>query len=456
MSQHQLLRLQRIEVDGLFGIYDYRIDLDLNDRVTLLHGRNGVGKTTVLRMINAFLRGDILYFGRIPFTRFLLIFHDDSSLGLTPDNPNVEKNTGILTLIRKGGKKKSDQVQLWSEAEFLAARTDHLKPHSGIENTWVDSGIENTWVDIRDGEVLTEMEVLSRYGGPRREYYHQEKTPWLDEFLQNANAHLIEAQRLVRTSFDATSRGDFAPWHRRLAYTHPILTPSVVECSQDLKSRLDHAMATYGTQAQTLDQTFPQRLMTASDKISIPDIQARMERLAKKIENYKKIGILDKTAAHPFDIGSLDALDDTRASAMNLYVQDTERKLEVLDDLANRTRHLLDSLNEKFRHKELHLDREEGLIAQVGEDQNLPLRSLSSGEQHELVLHYDLLFKTRPNTVVLIDEPEISLHVAWQKKFLPDLVEIVRLSEFDAVVATHSPFIVGDRDDLMVGLGDPV
>ncbi|MCY4397214.1 MAG: hypothetical protein OXC10_18985, partial [Rhodospirillaceae bacterium] len=49
--------------------------------------------------------------------------------------------------------------------------------------------------------------------------------------------------------------------------------------------------------------------------------------------------------------------------------------------------------------------------------------------------------------------PELSLHVAWQKQFLPDLLEIVQLSDFDALVATHSPFIVGEREELMVGLG---
>ena len=141
---------------------------------------------------------------------------------------------------------------------------------------------------------------------------------------------------------------------------------------------------------------------------------------------------------------------------MALYVQDTERKLEVLSDLANRTRLLLKNVNEKFRHKTIILDREKGLVAQGDGDKKLSLHSLSSGEQHELVLHYDLLFKTPPNTVVLIDEPELSLHVAWQKKFLPDLMEIVRLSSFDAVVATHSPFIVGEMDGLMVGLSDPV
>ena len=445
MEERQLLRLQRVEVDGLFGLYDHRIDLDLNDRVTLLHGRNGVGKTTVLRMINAFLRGEITYFRRIPFARFLLTLQDDSSLELRPTGSNTGNDTATLTLATKGGK-RVDEVELRSDVELLAEKTGFLEPHTGIEKTWID---------IRDGEVLTEAEVLSRYGRPGREYSHQEKISWLDEFLENTNVHLIEAQRLVRTSFDGASRGDFDPGRLFRLFHHPILAASVVECAKELKNRLDSTMAAYGRQAQTLDQTFPQRLMTAPDEILISDIQTRMKELAKRTENYKTIGILDKTTVHPFDIGSLSNLDKTGVSAMALYVQDTEQKLEVLDDLANRIRHLLESVNDKFRHKKLRLDRNEGLVAQGKGEQNLPLHSLSSGEQHELVLHYELLFKTRPNTVVLIDEPEISLHVAWQKNFLPDLMKIVRISGFDAVIATHSPYIIGGRDDLMVGLGDP-
>ena len=58
MDQHQFLRPQRVEIDELFGIYDHRINLNLKDRITLLHGRNGVGKTAVLRMINALLCGN--------------------------------------------------------------------------------------------------------------------------------------------------------------------------------------------------------------------------------------------------------------------------------------------------------------------------------------------------------------------------------------------------------------
>ena len=81
-SAQQLRRLQRVEVDGLFGLYDHRVDLELNDRVTFLHGPNGVGKTTVLTMIDAVLTDRFDYFRRVPFKRLLLRFDDESKLEL--------------------------------------------------------------------------------------------------------------------------------------------------------------------------------------------------------------------------------------------------------------------------------------------------------------------------------------------------------------------------------------
>ena len=215
-------------------------------------------------------------------------------------------------------------------------------------------------------------------------------------------------------------------------------------------------MAQYGRQSQALDQSFPQRLMGRIHELEVKDLQKRMSNLDAVTSDYKSMGILDKTPAHPFPVSSLGDIDKTQARVMTLYVHDTEEKLQALEDLATRTRILLENVNQKYKHKIIELDREQGLVATSRSGQTLPLSSLSSGEQQELVLHYDLLFRVPSNTIVLIDEPELSLHVAWQKKFLPDLLKIVELSNFDALVATHSPFVVGDRTDLMIGLGDPI
>jgi predicted ATP-binding protein involved in virulence len=80
---------------------------------------------------------------------------------------------------------------------------------------------------------------------------------------------------------------------------------------------------------------------------------------------------------------------------------------------------------------------------------------LSSGEQHELVLLYELLFKVQKNSLVLIDEPELSLHVGWQAQFLKDLQDITKLADLDILMATHSPDIIQDRWDLTVELKGP-
>ena len=101
------------------------------------------------------------------------------------------------------------------------------------------------------------------------------------------------------------------------------------------------------------------------------------------------------------------------------------------------------------------ISRQDGFSFFTKGDRPLPVTSLSSGEQHELVLLYELLFKVNPNSLILIDEPELSLHIAWQQEFLQDLQEITRLASFDVLIATHSPQIIHDRWDLTVQLKGP-
>ena len=435
-SAQQLRRLCRVEVDGLFGLYDHRVDLELNDRVTFLHGPNGVGKTTVLTMIDAALTDRFDYFRRIPFKRLLLRFDDESKLELDLAHAwNVTE--GLIRLTANGHTETVAVESALSDAAAIAAEVGHLEREG------------DTWVDIRDGELLTDGEVVQRFAGLRfasglalRHRTVEADVQRLRDFLGAANSHFIEAQRLVRPHYSQR-------WPR---HTGPV--PSrVVECSKDLKRRIDDTMAEYGRQAQALDQTFPQRLLQrggANDNLSIEEIRRRMSELDRKTKELKDIGILDETRTPRFQLAG--DMEKSQAGVMTLYVDDTANKLRVLEDLASRARLLLRSLNGKFQHKQMRVDRDEGLVVAGDHGDSLPPDSLSSGEQHELILHYDLLFRVAPNTVVLLDEPELSLHLQWQSRFLSDLMDIVQLSSFDALVATHSPWIVGERDDLMVEL----
>ena len=54
--------------------------------------------------------------------------------------------------------------------------------------------------------------------------------------------------------------------------------------------------------------------------------------------------------------------------------------------------------------------------------------------------------------MILIDEPEISLHIAWQQSFLEDMEMIAALTRIRMMIATHSPDIINGRWDLTTGL----
>jgi len=43
-------RLTKIEVVNLFGIFKHTIPLNLTDRITIIHGPNGYGKTVLLSL----------------------------------------------------------------------------------------------------------------------------------------------------------------------------------------------------------------------------------------------------------------------------------------------------------------------------------------------------------------------------------------------------------------------
>jgi predicted ATP-dependent endonuclease of OLD family len=69
----------------------------------------------------------------------------------------------------------------------------------------------------------------------------------------------------------------------------------------------------------------------------------------------------------------------------------------------------------------------------------VPLAELSSGEKQIVSLFSHLYLSGRDRYFVLIDEPELSLSVPWQRRFLLD----IRKASFCSglIAATHSPFI---------------
>lgn len=423
----EVLRVKRVKVEGLFGLYNHDIPLNAKERVTIIHGPNGVGKTVLLKMIAAVFNGQYEDLVKVPYKKLLIEFSDGSLLSLTPGKFGDERDERehiVTASIKMGGNTQENNI---------------LIDRIANKETPEPSYYALTLFGIRNQESVRGQ--LPVAGGTRRPDMHIPR--WLPQLGDRVQVHIIETQRLLRAnSFDSRDPNS------------PAFIPTVREYARELHARITEALAGYASESQILDQSFPQRLLKTTGHTGVMafDVKARMTALNEKRAHLRKIGLLDSTTSSPFELESLDTLDHVQSNVMALYIEDTQQKLAVLDDIARRITLLLDNVNGKFRNKSIQISREEGFVVLGHDGAPIEPDSLSSGEQHELVQLYDLLFRVKPGTLVLVDEPELSLHVLWQKKYLSELLEISQTAEFDAIVATHSPFIVGDRNDLAVPL----
>ena len=88
-------------------------------------------------------------------------------------------------------------------------------------------------------------------------------------------------------------------------------------------------------------------------------------------------------------------------------------------------------------------------------DSIIPLERLSAGEKQILLLLFTLfLMEDKPN-VLLLDEPEISLHIEWQDKLISMMNELNPNCQI--IMTTHSPNIFADGwEDKLVFISDLV
>ncbi|SCX41280.1 AAA domain-containing protein, putative AbiEii toxin, Type IV TA system [Kosakonia sacchari] len=143
---------------------------------------------------------------------------------------------------------------------------------------------------------------------------------------------------------------------------------------------------------------------------------------------------------------------------LNLYVADALKKLEPYADLYKKIDLFVNIISDSvLSFKKIKVNKERGFyfVEEGNENEIIPLNSLSSGEQNQVIIYYDMIFKPKEKTVILIDEPEISLHVAWQKIFLEAVSKIQKINKpINVLIATHSPTIINTRWDLTHDLFD--
>lgn len=462
-------QLSLLQVDGLFGRFNHSIKFNPSSDLTIITAPNGYGKTMLIRILDAFFNRRLGLFLKLDFQTTTISFASGKRIEIFKEIPtlfaDVEESAD--------GENMEDDVEISDGKDAVYIKTigfshdgeqHRIRPSASprimnyMNRTFpVDKVGPNRWLDFETGKYVTTNDVLDKFGHmiPEELGTHSTIPPWLQAAIGAADTHLIETQRLL--SFD---NYDNSRYPNR---AHAAKSTSVVDTdAEDLSERIGNILTEYANEAQKLDESFPKRIIDVFSEnpdvnnlatvTAESQIRERLSALSKKRDELVEVGLIGETISEPIQPSNIFQ-EEILSKFLSVYIEDTERKLGVFDDIYEKIRLFKQIIDEHFSFKRIDFNKQSGiLIRDEDTGAKIPLSELSSGEQHELVLIYELLFKVKDGSLILIDEPELSLHVGWQKKFISDIQKIQRLKHMTFVIATHSPQIINDKWELVQDL----
>lgn len=399
--------LSDIVIRGLHGLYNYNIHFQNEQRVFIITGPNGYGKTTILKIIDHVLQCKFWYFSFLKFDEIKLGFQNGRSLIIrretNEENVSEEISEAINTqekiIIELYVADKDAPIESLVLGTTYGARLmrKYGSRYTSSGSIFYDADLEET---------------LEREYKTEDDSYLMENGKNIQLFLQELNCLYIQQQRLLTNIFPADPQNIYERrWGR-------MNVPEINLIAQNLKELFAEKQRDFASKSQEIDATFIKRLMDTEKKAYCKEeFDAKLNNLKEKIENFKKYGL---TPSIVIPNGYPEELQ----KVLSLYIDDMEAKMAVFDVFYNQLA-VFDSMisNKALSNKKILLNDNNGIVVVNDNDDRIPLNKLSSGEQNLIILYYKLVFSIRKNDLLLIDEPENSLHAAWLTKMLDDYLD---------------------------------
>ena len=139
-------------------------------------------------------------------------------------------------------------------------------------------------------------------------------------------------------------------------------------------------------------------------------------------------------------IGDIPSYIATRRNYLATIEEDLTMK-EVTNKVVNEINGIFDILELDVKLKGFSKDEKTMPIFENSAGEEFDINDLSSGEKQLFLRTLSIKMLEPKNSIILIDEPELSLHPKWQQKIIEVYKKIGENNQI--IVATHSPHILG-------------
>ena len=154
------------------------------------------------------------------------------------------------------------------------------------------------------------------------------------------------------------------------------------------------------------------------------------------------------------EISLLDSLLDKLQSDYGYYLSDLMKELTEhisssssitkveLDKINERKNIFINLVNESFAETGKQLNPDSAKLRFNKDNEIIEAKNLSSGEKQLLIILLTVLLERGQEYILMLDEPEISMHISWQYKLI-DMILLLN-PNVQIILTTHSPMIFAD------------
>lgn len=430
------MQLKRFAVEKLFGQYNHEINFPVRPEASnepslvLLCGPNGIGKTTILQMISGFKRLKFDIFRKVPFKVASLTFSDGTTISVTVANKRSEKKA----------------------LRYLSVKYEKMKIELNIKHTGAIRESEQSKVDVfiehferQTSDVTVELVTTSRL----QELYEEHSV-----IEKEVERQTILSEMSSDTSYDKHIEQKKETRRRR----NVLLSERITRFIKD--AQLNYRQFFSSNQPDLFPKILEQLAQKSQPVYNVDHLSQRLV----KINQIDKMGEVYGLQGEKWNFQKLHQILDKRGSngspnhhaltVLNTYVEFLKSRSSERALLLDRLKTFKETASEFLQGKSVEIHADYGLKITTADGAELSEASLSSGEYHLLYLLVTTLTTQRRGTVIAIDEPELSMHLEWQRKLIRGILRCASMAQPQLIIATHSPDVTAEYPKACVHLGE--
>ncbi len=432
------VRITGIQVRGLFGRINYHIDLSAGNPIAIITAPNGMGKTTVLNLVTFLFAPSTESFNAIrgvPFEVFRCVLSNGKTVELKPEaaKPAAEAPTPLEDMFtRRSGNLFERQDYVFTVFSGTAAEGTPLRFQALLR----EASAQSLASFFESGE---ERSTLS--GGQSLRYLWQKQADYLKETGCRIPVNYVRADRIQPVVVAGQGGKGAEP---------QTVSPLEIAC-RSISARIRTATDAYNEAVSKAKDELPQMFLSddSAEDMDYEAFAAGWRSYREALTQYQEIGLIPYT--EDFTKGrDLKQVYEEKGRFLSTYLRAFRHTTEPLKDIYERLRVFRAIINERNAVTGKQLGFCKGKVTLTADGRAVSPEILSSGEKHDFMMFYHLIFNSERGSLVLIDEPEISLHIEWQESYLDKLVDICSMNSLQAIIATHSPHIVNNHYDFLV------